>query len=314
MPTPAYNLYPNPTQGTGTAYGAVPGVIGAPDPFGDLSKVFDALPGVNKTLGTNLQANALGIISPGSRNALNIEAAQKNYGRGFGGGPMAGLSDNDLFGNIVDYSNKLQQQAVQNYNSLIPTISKTQTVDPNLLTQIADRNATLRSAYSPVQHELNAERLFNDYLAKVHGPGGGISFGAQPYSSPTGSSANSWQSPSSINPGGGGVGVGAGGPAPANNSIFNVTGHMVGAGPVSNTDLGADWTKSDPWGTGGFPGGGEPAPGAGPYNPAEDKTYGAGNIDDILAQIYGTNGPGGFGNTGDLLASGAGDIYSELGI
>jgi hypothetical protein len=134
---------------------------------------------VNKNLLTNLTSNSLGIISPGTRNALQLAAAQRGVAGGMG--PNSGLSTNDLFGNIAGFSEGLQKQAVQDYSSLIPTISGTQTVNPALQTEIANRNSINAAAPSPQAAASYAKQLFDEYAAKVRGPAGGISFGPQPY-------------------------------------------------------------------------------------------------------------------------------------
>jgi hypothetical protein len=170
-------LNPTPTQGTGTPFGSVPGALGLPDPFGDLSKVAPGLGALNKNLLGNLTSESLGIISPGTRNALQLTNAQTGVGSGM---PFSGLSTNQLFGNIAGFSEGLQKQAADQYSSLIPTISKTQTVSPELQTEIANRNSINAAAPSPTAAANYAKQLFDEYAAKVRGPGGGISFGPQP--------------------------------------------------------------------------------------------------------------------------------------
>jgi len=299
-------LNPTPTEGTGTPFGKVPGALGLPDPFGDLSKVAPGLGGLNKNLLTNLTANSLGIVSPGTRNALQLTNAQTASGSGM---PFSGLSDRALFGNIAGFTEGLQEKALQDYNSLIPTIKSTQTVSPELQTEIANRNAINAAAPSPRAAANYAKQLFDEYAAKVRGPGGGISFAPQPYTPKPLDFGN-------LGVGGGGVGVGAGGPtAPtvANNGLFNVTGNTIGGGPASLGTGGGftymgpnpqatDWTTSDPWGVGGFPGGGTPAAGAGPYNPLADASY------NDPAKVFGPTA-----NASDLFSSPAAlDIFSEL--
>ncbi len=91
-----------------------------------------------------------------------------------------------------------------------------------------------------------------------------------------------------------------------------MTGNTLGGGGVGLPagGVGGDWTTSDPWGTGGFPGGGGDVAGGAPYNPANDPLYGGGGgtysptdvpmaaaagqgdysslgIDDELAQVFG---------------------------
>jgi hypothetical protein len=151
--------------------------LGLPDPFGDLSKVAPGLGALNKNLLGNLTSESLGIVSPGTRNALQLTNAQTGVGSGM---PLSGLSTNQLFGNIAGFSEGLQKQAADQYSSLIPTISKTQTVSPELQTEISNRNSINAAAPSPRAAANYAKQLFDEYAAKVRGPGGGISFGPQP--------------------------------------------------------------------------------------------------------------------------------------
>ncbi len=303
----AINLNPAPTQGTGNAFGAVPGSLSLPDPFSDLNKAAGGgLGALNKNLLTDLTANSLGILSPGARNALQLTNAQTASGSGM---PLSGLSDMALFGNVADYSNKLQQQAFQNYNALIPTISKTQTVDPALQTEISNVNALRGAAPSPQAQFNLAKSLYDEYAAKVRGPGGGTSFGPQPSifppvdRGPAGGiippdNRQFWDPPPKGGPftvtgntvGGGGVGLPASG-VPVN----------TGANPVTDT------SNFDPFGgfgsffagpTGQGYGASEPAAGQGAGytymgpNPDAGQAGGAPDlssigIDDALAQVFG---------------------------
>lgn len=308
------NLYPTPTQGTGTAFGAVPGVLGLPDPFGDLNKAAGGgLGPLNQNLLTNLTSESLGVISPGTRNALAITNAQRGQGSGM---PLSGLSTNDLFGNIAGFSEGLQKQAADQYSSLIPTISKTQTVDPALQTEIANINALRSAAPSPTAQFNLAKSLYDQYAAKVRGPGGGISFAPQPYTpKPLDFSGG-------VGVGGGGVGLGAGGPTYDPSKFDWYTSTFGKPATTAGADL--------PWGSSvatepTYMGPNPNAPGQGvPYtDPKTGQTYpdiysGPGAsvpvIDDALSQAFGTFGPGGFGNVGDLFSSpgAAQDIFSEL--
>ncbi len=279
----------------------MPGNLGLPDPFGDLSKVAPGLAGVNKNLLGNLTSNSLGIISPGTRNALQLAASQRGVASGMG--PNSGLSTNDLFGNIAGFSEGLQKQAVQDYNSLIPTMSKTQTVDPALQTEIANTNALRGAAPSPTAAANYAKQLFDEYASKIRGPGGGTFGGGGPAG---GTKPTPWDS--SFGQGGGTVTGGAlGTPTAAPTQPFDWFNATFGAGaggaadvggvPV-NTVQGPDSSQFDPFsGFGSFGAGGtgqgygasEPAaPGAGNYyagpNPDAQPAY-SGN--DIYSELFG---------------------------
>lgn len=283
-------LNPTPTQGTGTPFGSVPGNLGLPDPFGDLSKVAPGLGGVNQNLLTNLTANSLGIVSPGTRNALQLTNAQNATRSGMG---ISGLSDQALFGNIADYSNKLQQQAVQDYNTLIPTLSRTQTVDPALQTEIANTNAIRGAAPSPTAAANYAKMLFDEYAAKVRGPGGGYTI--------TGSPAGGTRTPAAPSPG-------------ADASFWGGGGTMVGgpgAGTTGTTPAPFDWFAS----TFGRPAAGGAAPARGPGNTFIGNPMFADEFGDSFAAPFGTVGASGLPGTEGEPApdlGGGGDILSEL--
>ncbi len=185
MPTANYNPYPSPTGGRGP-YGAVPGQIGIPNPYADLSGALgnNALPEANKLVGSDLIAQLGGHVSPGTTNALRIAAAQQYGPGGAGLGPGSQFATDALFNNIAGFSEGQTKQGESAYPNLINTISKTQTVDPALLTDIANRNAMFGAAPDPTAAQNLAQKLFNDYLSSMRG-GGGQPAGA-PVRSPAG--------------------------------------------------------------------------------------------------------------------------------
>ncbi len=215
-------LNPTPTHGTNDPFGAVPGQLGLPDPFGDLNKVAGGgLGALNKNLLTNLTSESLGVISPATRNALAITNAQRGQGSGM---PLSGLSTNDLFGNIAGFSEGLQKQAADQYGSVLGAMKATQTNTGELQTEIANTNALRNAASDPRQKFNLAKSLYDEYAAKVRGPGGGISFGPQPFA------------PSPLLSAGGAApttysGTGAAPYAPKPGGPFNVTGNTIGGGP-----------------------------------------------------------------------------------
>ncbi len=295
-------LNPAPQAGLG-AFGAVPGNLGLPDPFGDLSKVAPGLAGVNQNLLGNLTSNSLGILSPGTKNALQLAAAQKGVGSGMG--PFSGLSTNDLFGNIAGFSEGLQKQAVQDYGTLIPTMSKTQTVDPALQTEISNVNALRGAAPSPTAAASYAKQLFDEYVGKLRGPAGGsTSFGG-----PAGGTrppAPAFNDAAFL---GGGVQMTGGArgtptPTPAPFDWFNATfganpagaSADVGGVPV-NTVQGPNSSQFDPFSGFGSFGAGGTGQGYGASEPAAPGggSYYAGPNPDVVQPAYS-----------------GGDIYSEL--
>ena len=176
-PTPAapgtsgsdFNLHPSPTGGNG-AYGLVPGQLGLPDPYKDLSGVLPNLSGLNAQAGQDVLGQLSGQLSPETINQLQDQAAQFGITSGMPGSNLAGRSGLKNLGLSVE---GLQNQGLQNYNSLIPTVSHTQTVSPDLQNNIADRNSIFASAPDPGAAARAAEDAFNRGRGPMAGFGGG---------------------------------------------------------------------------------------------------------------------------------------------
>lgn len=164
-----YNLNPQPQAGSG-AFGAVPGSLGLPQPYENLSGVVPNLGALNKTASGDILSNLQGTLSPATEHALQTASATFGTASGM---PGSGLSYNSLYGNIAGASEGQQAQGLQQYNSFIPTASGTQTVPPGLQTQIAGTNASNAAAPDPSQSASYSEQLFNQYLNQLKGPGGG---------------------------------------------------------------------------------------------------------------------------------------------
>lgn len=179
MPTTPFTLTPDPLKGTG-AFGLVPGTVGLPTPGADLNAAAGGgVPGLNKQMLDTLSAWGGGQLSPGTLNALQNAAATFGLTSGMPGGLRPGsLTSSNLFGNVVGFAENQAQKAMQDYNQLIPTISRTQTVDPALQARIAESNALSLAAPSPAAAASHAESLFNKYLNALRGGGGGGGGGA----------------------------------------------------------------------------------------------------------------------------------------
>jgi len=113
-------------------------------------------------------------------------AAIQDAGARFGvssGMPGSGLVWNKTLRDIGLTSEDVQNQGLNAYNAIIPTISRTQTVAPELQAEIADRNATYAAAPDPGAAQSYAEELFNKYLGSTGGgsSGGGGGGGAAPW-------------------------------------------------------------------------------------------------------------------------------------
>lgn len=174
-PSYQYNPYPQPTGGSNTAFGMVPGQIALPNPAGDLGNQITNLPWLNDSIFGNLYDQSRGIIPQSDVNYLTDQGAAAAVAGG-----MPGLSPGTFFGNrnarnlgLLSYL--LQQQAAQQYPSLVGAVSQTQTVNPALQSQIAEQNALNAAAPNPQMAQSYAQKLYSDYLASARGPGGGTS-------------------------------------------------------------------------------------------------------------------------------------------
>lgn len=164
-----FNLNPLPESGT-TAFGEVPGQLGLPNPAGDLGKQIPNLQGLNTGASDLINSELGGQLSPATLHAL------QNAGATFGiqsGMPGSGLSFNRLYGNIAGATEARQRQGLEDYSRFIPTVSGTQTVRPELQNEIASQNALNKAAPNPAKAASYAQQLFDQYLQKMRGPGGG---------------------------------------------------------------------------------------------------------------------------------------------
>jgi hypothetical protein len=106
----------------------------------------------------------------------------------------------------------MQNQGLQQYNQLIPTVSGTQTVRPETQIGVAEQNALNRAAPDPGQAASYAQILFDRYLnslSRPSSPAAGTGSYAAPIAAaaaPPATSRNAFQ-PSNIAPTGPGWGI-----------------------------------------------------------------------------------------------------------
>ena len=157
------------------AYGYVPGQIEMPDPASDLGNVYPALKNQNNAIGNNITAMLGGQLSP------ETQMAMQNYESAYGAGAGMGVGSNAQPGSFSNYRGAadigktvegLQQQGSQDYNSVIPTISQTQTVSPQLQTEIANINSINAAAPNPREHQEALKDLYTWMLEQQRGPMG----------------------------------------------------------------------------------------------------------------------------------------------
>lgn len=164
-----FSINPGPQSGNGP-FGSVPGPLGLPDPAGDLAKQVPNLPALNSAASAGILGKLNGQLSPGTLNALKNASAQFGVSSGM---PGSGLSSNQFLGNVAGASEAQQTAGIQQYNSTIPVISGTQTVNPALQNEIATQNSLNAAAPDPTQAASYAKQLFDQYLSSMRGGGGG---------------------------------------------------------------------------------------------------------------------------------------------
>jgi hypothetical protein len=103
---------------------------------------------MNSAASSDILSNLNGTLSPGTQNALQNASATYGVTSGM---PGSDLTWNSLYGNIANASTTQQQTGLSEYNSTIPTVSGTQTVSPDLQTQIAEQNAVDNASPNPTE-------------------------------------------------------------------------------------------------------------------------------------------------------------------
>jgi hypothetical protein len=176
--TPSTTAYsssnPAPRAGQG-AYGSVPGAISSPNPFGDLASLYPNLGGTNSTVSKNIMEELNGQLSPSTINNIRTQAANFGISSGMPGSDFQGYQG---LANLGLNTEKLQGQGLQDYLAAITGISKTQTVDPALQTEIATQNSVWNAAPDPAEAAKEQQRLFDEYLKKTMSPAGGTGTGS----------------------------------------------------------------------------------------------------------------------------------------
>jgi hypothetical protein len=152
----------------------VPGIIDVPKPAQDLGAQYPNLGRTNAALSSDILAGLQGQLSPGTLRDLQDFNAAQGVASGM---PLSGFNTSRLGRNIGLTAEGLKNTAIGQYNSTIPTISGTQTVNPALQTSISESNAINSSAPDPTAAASHAEQLYQRYLQGLSNPGGGINRG-----------------------------------------------------------------------------------------------------------------------------------------
>lgn len=175
--TPPFNLN-TPSHGGQGPYGTVPGAIGLPPVYNDIAGVFPGLTSNIDALSKNISSELAGELDPQTIAMLQNTAAQFGIGAGVPLSPFSGAAGLRHLGKATE---DVQAQGGKDLLSALPTIAKTLTVSPETQLDVANRNATLNAAPDPRQAALEAQRLFDLYLAKTQrGGGGSLSYSPGP--------------------------------------------------------------------------------------------------------------------------------------
>ena len=177
----SFDMAYNTTYGYGGgAFGSQIPQIGVPKPAEDLAALYPNLSATNAKLSGNISSELSGNLPPDVLNHIKDQSAAWGVSSGV---PNSGIEGNRSLRDLGLSSLDLMHQGVGDYSSILPTISQTQTVRPELQAEIAATNAQNSAAPNPAAAASYAMGLFNKYL----NPSGG--FGSQPqsYFTPAGS-------------------------------------------------------------------------------------------------------------------------------
>lgn len=270
-----YNINPAPQAGKGT-FGEVPGPIGLPDPYSDLSRVYPNLGGTNQELSNAIMSKLKGELSPATIAAIQDTAAKYGVSSGM---PGSGLSFNKSLRDLGLASEAVQQQGLQAYGALMPVISNTQTVRPETQIGVADRNALFNAAPNPTMANNNARELFEMYLNRMgqsNGPAGGTG-SYRP--SPT-SMGSLWAT----------IGGGGNGGYSAPSMFYYGGGGTNNTPPANNNSTNNDWWWSPEASWNATPTtSGIPTTNVTPWSPSPSSTDlypGGPSLDDLLSPSY----------------------------
>lgn len=140
------------------------------NPFTDLSKVYPNLSGTNAATSGAIMSRLQGQLSPETMATIQNAAAQFGVGSGM---PGSGLQANRTVRDLGIASENLQQQGIQDYNATIPTVSSTQTLNPQFQFEAALQNAVNAASPDPAAAGSYAQSLFDKYLQQLSSPAGG---------------------------------------------------------------------------------------------------------------------------------------------
>ena len=218
-----FNVTPAPTTGQGP-YGMVPGTTAIPpSTWEQATKAIPALANTGQLTG-NIMSELAGDINPQALKNMQDAAAAYGVQSGMpGSNAMPGsLIYNKNLRNIGLDTLAVQRQGLQDYLSLLGLAGSQQTPQ-SLATDIAQRNAVLKSAPDPAAAAVQQQNDYWRALAATRGPAGGTGPGPSPSGGTGNYAPTGIPGPAALGFGFGSFGGGAGGP-----SRFSNTGAIAG--------------------------------------------------------------------------------------
>lgn len=158
------------TGGGSDIFGSRVAPVAMPNPFGDLNAVYPNLSGTNAAVSSSILSKLRGELSPDTLSAIQDASARFGISSGM---PGSGLAQNRSLRDVGRTSMDVQEEGLRDYAALIPTISGTQTVRPELQYERNLQNNVSAAAPNPTSAGEYAKKLFDQYLNSVGGSGGG---------------------------------------------------------------------------------------------------------------------------------------------
>lgn len=179
----SFNLNPQPQSGAGT-FGAVPGAIGAPPSLWDeTNQNVPGLAGLTSQTSNLIGSQLNGNLSPSTIGSLTDSAAARGVSLGQGGG--TGLTNEILLKTLGLTHEQLQQQGLGNYLNFLGATSSLQQ-KPELLAEIASRNATMAAAPNPTLASQYLMGLSRGTGTRLRNPFAGFNLGGMTSGTGTG--------------------------------------------------------------------------------------------------------------------------------
>ena len=177
-----FNIAPGPLESGQGPYGKVPGLIGEPKSRWDETMDATGMADLTKRYEGVLGNQMSGQLSPDVIESLTNSAASRGQSLGAGGG----MTSRILMNTMGLSEEALQQQGMGNYMSFLGQVGGMQN-NPELLAEIASRNATMLAAPDPTMAGQRLESLASGGgggFSAFSGPGGGGGGGGGGDSSP----------------------------------------------------------------------------------------------------------------------------------